>query len=253
MAKTNANIDSTKQNDLYLVYPTTPDHLKYCHSFIKLTSYSYDRTLYGQTNNQTSENQIALVKDITRQVFLPIPTEGLNFNDSIDYEGVKGGATLTKKFFTLVAEGVRTNIAPIAAYEDIMKSLSGNALNNFMANLFNGMTLREYTFSWDFIPYSQADANILKFIINGIRTSALPRYDNNSWAIKFPDFWIVEPYVNDKLLFELNYLVLTDISVSFDNPNGTTFFYDGNPVTTKMTLKFKEVFPSGNELVQQFI
>ena len=244
MAYTSNKIDET-----YLIYPQYPESLASSEAFIKLTSYSYDRTLYGQTNVTTDENQINLVKDLKNLIYLPIPSEGLNVTDSIDYEGVKGGATPLKKFFTLVAEGLRTNFGPIAAYEDVMKMMTGNAINNFMANLFNGMTLREYNFSWDFIPYSQEDANTLKSIINAIRKRALPTYNNNKYRIQFPDFWIVEPYVNGNLLYELNYLVLTDVSLSYDNPNGTSFFYDGNPVTTKLSLKFKEIFPAGSELI----
>lgn len=247
------NIASVEDPSYFYKYPLTPEPLDE-NAFIKLTSFGYDNNLYGSSANiwtdpKKAEEKNKLLSDITNQLFLPIPMEGLNFNDSIDYENIKGG-TFFHRQLNIFADTLRT-YGPLAALEDYAKATAGGALNNFMATLFNGMTLREFTFSWDFIPYSKEDAATLKNIINSIRKAALPRYDNNSWAIKFPDFWIVEPYINGNLLYELNFLVLTDVSVSYDKGDGTTFFYDGSPVHTRLTLKFKEVYPAGSELVNR--
>lgn len=247
------NMATVKDPSVVLYYPSTPEPLDQ-DAFIKLTSFGYDNNLYGSSINMwtdpnRTEEKNKLLSNITNQLFLPIPNEGLNHTDSIDYETVKGG-TLPQRQLVLFFEALR-GYGPVAALEDYAKATAGGALNNFMSNLFNGMTLREFTFSWDFLPYSKEDSEILKYIITSIRKAALPAYDHNSWSIKFPDFWIVEPYINRKLLYELNFLVLSDVSVSYDKGDGTTFFYDGSPVNTKLTLKFKEVYPSGSELVRR--
>jgi len=255
MARTENGMSNAYAGKSYLVYPQSPEFLGDYDAFIKLTSYKYNNTLYG-TNSQIfsdkskEKDKNVVIADLNNQIFLPIPNEGLNITDTVDYEGIKGGATLPKKFLNLFAEGMRTNLQMVAAYEDFLKAQAGGALNNFMANLFNGMTLREFVFSWEFIPYSQQDSHVLKQLIIAIRKAALPLYDNNSWSIKFPDFWIVEPYVNGKLLYELNFLVLSDIKLSYDNSStGTTFFNDGTPVSTRLSLTFKEVYPAGSELI----
>ena len=238
-----------------LIYPQIPEPLDQ-NAFIKLTSYKYEtgNNLYGSnssifTDPERSTDKARLLAEITNQIFLPIPTEGLNISDSVDYETINGGSLLARQF-NIFFDTLRKSVEAVAAFEDYFKATAGGMINNFKANLFNGMTLREFNFSWDFVPYSKEDALILKNIVNSIRKAALPSYDNNSLGIRFPDFWIVEPYINQNLLYELNFLVLADIGLSYDNSNGTTFFYDGNPVKTKLNLKFKEVYPAGSELIR---
>lgn len=247
------NVASVEDSSYVYKYPSTPEPLD-TDAFIKLTSFGYDNNLYGSSINMwtdpdRTEEKNKLLSNITSQLFLPIPNEGLSYSDSVAYENIKGGTALQRQL-NLFIDSMRT-WGPVAAFEDYAKATAGGALNNFMATLFNGMTLREFTFSWDFIPYSKEDALILKQVIASIRKAALPAYDNNSWTLKFPDFWIVEPYINQNLLYELNFLVLTDISVNYDKGDGTTFFYDGSPVNTKLSLKFKEVYPAGSELVRR--
>ena len=249
MARTDSNFNGT------LIYPSVPEQLS-PNAFIKLTSYKYEtgNNLYGSNSEifnspAKADEKSKLLSNISNQIFLPIPTEGLNINDSVDYESIKGG-TLMARQLNIFFDTLRKNSEFIAGFEDFFKATAGGAINNFMANLFNGMTLREFNFTWDFIPYSKEDAQLLKDIVNKIRVAALPVYDNNSLGIRFPDFWIVEPYINQNLLYELNFLVLTDINLSYDDPNGTTFFYDGSPVKTRLSLKFKEVYPAGAELIE---
>lgn len=178
-----------------------------------------------------------------KHCFLPIPTTGLNINDGITYN--EGSITnMSQLFGTAFLETIRKLGSATMASQQ-----TGYSGNEYIANMFKGIQLRSFEYVWNFIPESQTDADNLINIIEFIRGGALPTYQKNNPVVKHPNIWLIENRVNGKLLIETNYLVIENISTNFDDPTGTTFFKDGNPVKTNLSIKFKEIYPSGNEMI----
>lgn len=240
-----------------LIFPKSPENLWDYNAFISLTCYDYDWRLYGSSLRLffKEESQKLAEKDMlsspNKHIFLPIPNGGLGVQDSLQYDEVKGGVTLDTKAVTIMAESVKKAgvLGQIAtAYQDSAETLFGRTLNQFLVHTFKGISLRQYTYTWSFIPYSQEDANELNKIIKALRKAALPEYEPNNYTIKYPDFWVVRPYANANMLFELNYLVVSDVKVDYGSEGQVTFFKDGNPTQTTLSITFKEVHPQGSEM-----
>lgn len=240
-----------------LSFPKSPENLWDYNAFIKMTCYDYDWRLYGSSLRLffKEESQKLAEKDMlsspNKHIFLPIPNGGLGVQDNLQYDETKGGVTLENKAVTIIAESVKKAgvLGQVAsAYQNSAETLFGRTLNQFLVHTFKGINLRQYTYTWSFIPYSQEDANELNKIIKTLRKASLPEYEANNFTIKYPNFWLVRPYANNKLLFELNYLVITEVKVDYGGEGQVTFFKDGNPTQTSLSITFKEVHPQGSEM-----
>lgn len=228
-------------------YPTGEDNPQNYNTFIKLTSYKFDDSIFSNTSALFGGATISVQKEITNQIFLPIPTSGLNITDTLNIESVNGGANfgqnLAASFMNFLQQGVLSDKAANTIKNDF-------APNEFMVSLFRGIQLRKFNFVWNFIPSSDQDSKTLMDILKSIRKSSLPSYAQSDWTIAFPNFWVVEPYVASNRLYELNYLMCDSVNINFDGQSqGTSFFYDGKPVNTTLTISFVELYPSGNELI----
>lgn len=240
-----------------LKFPKSPENLWDYNAFIKLTCYNYDWRLYGSSLRllfkEESQKQAEkdMLSDINKHIFLPIPNGGLGVRDSLQYDETKGGVTLETKAVTIIAESVKKAgiVGKVAtAYQDSAETFLGKTLNQFLVHTFKGINLRQYTYTWSFIPYSQEDAKELNKIIKTLRKASLPEYKANNYTIEYPDFWVVRPYANNNMLFELNYLVVSEVKVDYGGEGQVTFFKDGNPTQTTLSITFKEVYPQGSEM-----
>lgn len=237
-----------------LVYP---NNLQEHNVWTKLTSYSYNLRLYGSSfsrffSQEQSENFTNdITSDITSQLFLPIPNSGLGTKDSLDYNQHQGGGAILSNYLTQVIESVK-DAGPMKIISPALSTTLGQTINNYLVHIFQGIKLREYKYSWDFIPHSSEDADTLNEIIYQLRQRSVPEYKQDAFTVDYPDFWIIESYVDQQMLFKLNYLVISDISVDYGDQNEVTFFYDGNPTITKVSITFKEVYPGGSELIEKW-
>lgn len=253
MAVTNPN----DEGNIY-VYPLEPENLKDHLAFIKLTSFKHDLRLYGTTfdffldDDTRSATRNDLSSTPSNHIYLPIPNGGLGFEDSLDYNQKSGGVTLASRGISTMTQTLKDTIGvnvPILD-PDILETTVGQTLNSFLVHTFKGINLRQYSFNWSFIPYSERDSNVLSQIIKILRTSSLPEYEPSALTINYPEYWVVEPIIKTKRLFELNHLFVSDIKVTYGEDGGVTFFNDGSPVKTNLSVTFKEVYPSGKELVK---
>jgi len=116
-------------------------------------------------------------------------------------------------------------------------------LNPNVRSAFKGVTLREFTFSFKFLPKSKEEAKAVEKIIDRFRFSAYPESIQAgavSVGYNFPDLFEIILEANGRQLgpkFQKCYL--RAISTNY-NPTTMTFFEDGRPTEIDLTLNFVE-------------
>jgi len=116
---------------------------------------------------------------------------------------------------------------------------SGTAKNPINTLLFKAPNLRQFQFTWDFMPIDAGRASKVKDAINQLRTYMHPTYGGSGYLT--PNLFEVEIKVFQNTLFKSIPAALTSLAV---NPYGSgvpSFHADGAPVHTTLTLEFQEV------------
>jgi hypothetical protein len=202
---------------------------------------------------------------------LPLPTSGLVDNYTIDYDGVEMGVPGRGAFLagdaainlfqqnqdgrsaldSLGGLGVidiakaalrsATNIdAGVGAAID---RTTGNILNPHLVSVFRGVQLRQFQFSWKFMPESPAQSEALKQTIDTIRYAMHP--DKEDELVLQMPFECYPAFYREsaaKYLFPIARSVITQFSVDYA-PGGVPAFFEGThaPVDINLTIGIQEV------------
>jgi|LWDU01.1.fsa_nt_gi hypothetical protein len=213
-------------------------------------------------------------------------TQGLNMKDSMQYEdrasgiagsfidakfemsldgikkavsditdAAKAGATSSIGKGVLAAGSARLlGIGPTAALVPII----GGALdestkktqhvlteNPFIT--FKGVGLREWSFTWSFIPESEDESRAAKAIIHKFRVAMYP--EKNTWTLGFPMVFNIE-YINAEFP-KMPEVALTSCSVDYNKDSNSFFMQNNEPVRMDMSLTFKELMPIYQKHIKQ--
>ena len=131
----------------------------------------------------------------------------------------------------------------------IASRLTGTILNPNLELLFKGPQLRNFPFTYLFLPRSKGEANQVIGIIRTLKENMTPRIQSN-FFIKSPNVFSVEylkggtphPYLN-----RIKLCALRSCNVEYA-PLGTyATFPDGMPHAVRMTLQFTELDPVYSE------
>ena len=153
------------------------------------------------------------------------------------------------KDMTFRAIGLAGELVGAEGVEALAKKKFGEASNPYMEVLFDQMQLRTFTYNFDFAPRNEGEAFEVQKIIQLFRFHMAPelRPNVNRYLGLPSQFDIHYMYMSkDGAASENNYYnriatcVLQDCKVNY-TPNGVRSFEDGGPVTTTMTLTFKEI------------
>ena len=164
-------------------------------------------------------------------------------------ESLVAGTEGILKDQTARAIGAVAELAGAEGAEQLVKKAFGDADNPYMEVLFDSMSLRTFTYNFNFAPKSELEAIEVSKIIQLFRFHMAPE---------------LRPGVNRFLglpsQFDLHYMFLSSAGQSSENnfynriarcvlqdckvnytPNGVKSFEDGGPTATTMTLTFKEM------------
>ena len=164
-------------------------------------------------------------------------------------ESLVAGTEGILKDQTARAIGAVGELAGAEGAEQLVKKAFGEADNPYMEVLFDSMSLRTFTYNFNFAPKSEKEAEEVSKIIQLFRFHMAPE---------------LRPGVNRFLglpsQFDLHYMFLSSAGQSSENnfynriarcvlqdckvnytPNGVKSFEDGGPTATTMTLTFKEI------------
>lgn len=114
---------------------------------------------------------------------------------------------------------------------------SGRIANPHPSVFFQGVNLRQYTFTWKLIPRSSNEATIIKNILKKIKDDCLPKKDGN--FLRYPK--LVQPRIqNGNFGQDYKKSLVQSISINYTGEGTSAFFVDGNPVSIILTLGFQE-------------
>lgn len=129
--------------------------------------------------------------------------------------------------------------------EALSKS-TGTAANPKKEQLFKEVQYRTFTFSYQFHPRSQKEADDVKAIIEQFKLHMHPEFrpNTNQFLYIYPSEFDIYYYHKDKENMNIHRhtsCVLTDMAVSYAPQGVFTSFDSGRPVQTNITLTFKEL------------
>ena len=147
------------------------------------------------------------------------------------------------------AIGLVAELGGAEGAEQLVKKAFGEADNPYMEVLFDSMALRTFTYNFTFAPKNEQEALEVQKIIQLFRFHMAPELRPG-----------VNRYLGLPSQFDLHYMYLSKDGATSENnfynriatcvlqncdvnytPNGVKSFEDGGPVTTTMTLAFKEI------------
>jgi len=198
-------------------------------------------------------------------VALYFPT-GHTINDSLGYESQEeglaglaisrllsqgGGAEdVVNADIGEVAAGAAARTAAAAAPGGAVYTRSrGRVANPREFMLFKAPSIREFSFSFTFIPQTKGEADNLPNIIRFFREAAYPVETATEYI--FPDTFRISYKNGGGGIIKIPEVACTSINVTY-NPNSISFFRDnGMPVQTTLELSFTELKPISRQQVEQ--
>ena len=125
----------------------------------------------------------------------------------------------------------------------------GTIFNPNMELLFNGPTLRSFTFSFKFTPRSQREAEEVKQIINTFKRNMSPKTQpegNGNLYLKTPNIFELTYRQGNQphsFLHKFKQCFLENVSVNYTGEGTYATYGDGAPISMVMNLQFKELEP----------
>lgn len=113
----------------------------------------------------------------------------------------------------------------------------GNIPNPHASVFFQGMNLRQFAFTWKFVPRSADEASVIQDVIKKVKKHALPKKDGK--MLLYPD--MVKPKVvgNDNL-GEFKTAMISSLDINYAAEGTSAFFHDGHPVAIQLTMQLQE-------------
>lgn len=205
-------------------------------------------------------------------VFLPVPEDvayadnpqwndtpvGVlgKFGPAVGAEALKGGvensAALTEKIQKLAGAGaidmLLKGINAIGADPNaVTQNINGKIANPYVEQIFNGIGMRQFDFSWKLVPRSAKEQDVIFNMIKTLRKYAMPEISETRW-LEVPSIFNLRWMSGGKQLVSLPYIkpcVLKNVQVSYTPDNvWATHLKDGvqdpYPVAYNLTLSFGE-------------
>ena len=181
--------------------------------------------------------------------------------DSLKNFGVniEGGVTSGEGQKAIAAGTAAAAIQAALGQGDVNQIISratGQVFNQNVELLFNGVTLRPaYQFSFDMIPRSQPESEMIKKIIRTFKKNMTARKGDPSEAggglfVKAPNIFKLEYMSGGKqhpFLHRFKPCALTQMSVNYNGSAQYATYSDATPVHMQMTLQFQELSPLYSE------
>lgn len=218
---------------------------------------------YKRSNRSTGETQQQEGGD---QVALYFPS-GHTISDSLNYESYEpgvGGLVFNRVFGNESSDTEEiTNqelvgAATRSALRGVGDALTGGSVSRSQQRvtnprefmMFSSPGIREFSFSFTFVPQSQTEADAVPRIIQFFRRAAYPE-ETDGIEYKFPDAFNISYRQANEGIIKIPEVACTSITVTY-NPNSISFFKNnGMPVETTLELSFTELRPIARSLVDQ--
>jgi len=247
--------------------------------FIKFTIVEYKRKASGNLTGGP-----ALNADRLGDIILPIPSQLTDAN-SVDYgqgslnfvqeTALNAGSSLiagnVDRFKSSITRGINQmgnaqdneqlvsnwfamkavnalGLGGAVNFNQLTARSSGAVINPNMELLFNGPTLRNFSFQFKFTPRFQKESQAVKSIIRTFKKNMAPRKGKGTAMLKTPNVFQIR-YVGaaEKYLNNIKLCALRNITTNFTADGNFTTYEDGAPISSTITLAFTELVPIYNE------
>ncbi len=135
---------------------------------------------------------------------------------------------------------------------------TGRTVNPQLEVIYNSPSLREFTMDFRLVPRNPTEAAQINILIKQLKYFASPQIPKEKTGGRYfipPAQFELEFYDannnQNQFLFRTKKCVLEDISVDFSGTGSFNTFYDGSPVETRLSLRFRETVFIDREAVDQ--
>ena len=127
----------------------------------------------------------------------------------------------------------------------VLARSTGEIVNPNMELLFNGPTIRNFSFSFKLTPRNDKEAEQIKLIIRSLKKHMSPK-NNDGTFLRSPDVFELrykQGLQDHSYLNRFKRCALQNMSVNYTGENVYATYDDGAPVSTILSLSFKELEP----------
>jgi len=127
----------------------------------------------------------------------------------------------------------------------VLARSTGEIVNPNMELLFNGPTIRNFSFSFKLTPRDEKEAEQIKLIIRSLKKHMSPR-NNQGLFLSSPHVFELrykQGLKDHQYLHRFKRCALQNMSVNYTGENVYATYDDGAPVSTILSLSFKELEP----------
>jgi len=187
---------------------------------------------------------------VSKNLFASLMKSGSKFFENL------GGALSTGEGQSAAAAGAAAaGLQAVLGQGNINQIISratGQVFNENVELLFNGVTIRPaFNFTFDMVPRSTDESEIIKKIIRRFKTNMTPRkgtpdINGNGLFVKAPNVFKLE-YMSGgshhPFLHRFKPCALTQMSVNYNGSAQYASYSDATPVHMQLTLQFQELSP----------
>ncbi len=129
------------------------------------------------------------------------------------------------------------HLADAALPKGIVSHATGIVPNPYVAQIFQGIGFREFSFSWKFTPHSAKESEELKKILFELKTRMLPGLTLGDIFFTMPDHCRVS-FRPD--VFKMTKSIITNLSINHA-PNGPAFYNDDSTFEYDVSIQLREI------------
>lgn len=164
---------------------------------------------------------------------------------------IDAAATASTSSASAGIDKLKSEVLPIIASQtakvtpDALQRLTRSAPNPKKEQMFRGVDFRNFTFSYEFFPRSQQEANNILGIIKTFKYHMHPEFiDNQQFLFSYPSEFDIKFYKNGEENTRINKItscVLVDLSINYTPSGVFNTFADGTPTQINVNMTFKEL------------
>lgn len=205
----------------------------------------------GKNKNSSTTFNLSLkqpTKKIENVILLYMPdtmnfTFDANYGETTLLDIAKGATEVLPGAIAKIGKNILSAVDSGAG--KLALKTQGLAINPNQQLLFDGISLRTYSLSFTFTPYSKQEADTVNNIIKMFKMHSRPRTVTGAGGMLFipPSTFNLDFQFNGKrnpYVGKVAESVITDIVVNYA-PNGWATHTDGSPVQITLELSFKEI------------
>lgn len=219
-----------------------PSNISSRQAFMIITRHKHE----GYTTSQLkSPEKFQYKATVGSSIGLPVP------NNLTDSSSIRWSDDFDQSLIGSALKGVKEKASQLGAGKVISEAQlrTGAALEKHSALLFEGVSPKVYTFSWNIIPKTSQEADEVFLIIKEFEEGKLPTLQVGSQFFGSPDIFKIK--ITGFKGMKFLPCVVTDVRVEY-SPNGNFMVHtDGNVPMLVLTVTFSEITSRNRETQQR--